>query len=534
MECAAAATRHRKLLGFVGRPRRGGPGTFGSLRRVIPRLRLRSLTPSGSATWPETAKGYPSLFRGRQPYRKLVVLIDNHLLVDPPHLERSRRAQLAGLLAHPLVEFYRHADAGPPVGAFRASEGSQVAPGWVTLGEDGDNPSLVYEHGEGVRYTGIMGNGVSFAARDVTTSSYRDGGWEQAIASRRADARAVGATEAIHADVFVTDRPYVFEALGGRTNGVTCLTPEAALPLLGLYLRAQGAYAVYGTGPLGPALVRWNRGLLYWVGARQALPAGWRWFSACVQHADGGGDERVLYLGGSVLQRIERALRARDVVHIALNQPQNNDTADEALAAFDEAALLLMGAVDASASVAHAALKIPKPPKRAGWHAPDWIKEVQNLRPSLAAVVAPGTAAEAALTVLRQMRNTIHGEAMTAIGTRGTGMSRAETHMSMPGVDQATLLAATGASGGDASWGITAQPQGIRAEMDVLLERLLHEVIEALNLLMEETPVESLAHVTLAPDQSKPPNDGADSVWSAANRLAVAWQLGLEGRAEQP
>lgn len=465
---------------------------------MIPRLHLPRLSPSGSARWPEVERGYPPLFRGRLPYRTLVVLIDGHVLVDPQD-GRSKQSQLAGLLTHPLVEVYRHADTGPPASAFRAGEGPRVAPGWVVVGaDDGDNPSVVYECEGRTVYTGIGGNGISFAAVDTSTLHYQDGGWDHAIARRRQDARAVGTAEAIHADLFVTDRPYAVEVLGPGSNGVACLTPEAALPLVGLYLRAQGAYAVYGPTTLGTELVNWNRGLLYWVGARQALPAAWRWFSACVDHARGGGDEQLIYLGGSLLQRVERTLRARDVVHAALNQPQNNDTADEALAAFDEAVLLLMGAVDAAARVAHAVLSLPVPTHLVGWQRKQWLKELTKAHPPLAAVVAPGTPADAALKVLRLMRNTVHGEAMSAISGSVGGSGTVKTRMSMPGVDQAELRAAVSAAGGEASWGISFERGGIRAEIDVLLERLLYEVVETLNLLMDETPVEKLHMCLLA------------------------------------
>jgi hypothetical protein len=251
-----------------------------------------------------------------------------------------------------------------------------------------------------------------------------------------------------------------------------------------------------------------------------------------VDHAHGGGDERLIYLGGSLLQRVERTLRARDAVHVALNQPQNNDTADEALAAFDESVLLLMGAVDAAARVAHAVLGLAVPTHLVGWQRKQWLTELKKAHPTLAAVVAPGTAADATLKILRLMRNTVHGEAMSAL-TGGTGsLGTVKTRMSMPGVDQVELRAAVSAAGGEASWGISFERGGIRAEIDVLLERILCEVVETLNILMEETPVEKLAHVALAPDRCRAPDDPNDAVWSATNRLGVAWQLGLKGRAE--
>jgi hypothetical protein len=106
--------------------------------------------------------------------------------------------------------------------------------------------------------------------------------------------------------------------------------------------------------PAGRGTHTMNRGLYYWVGTRELLPSAWRWFSACVQHSRDIRNDNLLLLGQSVLQRVQRALQVRDEVHIALNKPQDNDTADDALSSLDVALLLLMGAVDATARVAHA------------------------------------------------------------------------------------------------------------------------------------------------------------------------------------
>lgn len=117
-----------------------------------------------------------------------------------------------------------------------------------------------------------------------------------------------------------------------------------------------------------------NRGLFYWVGTRELLPSAWRWFSACVQHSQAVGDDSLLLLGQSVLQRVQRALQVRDDVNVALNRPQNNDTADEALSSLDVFLLLLMGAVDATARVVHAVLGIAGGPHAAGWQRREWLR----------------------------------------------------------------------------------------------------------------------------------------------------------------
>ena len=138
---------------------------------------------------------------------------------------------------------------------------------------------------------------------------------------------------------------------------MTYCTIEDALTVIGLYLRSQGSFVI-SRHPAGRGTHNMNRGLYYWVGTRELLPSAWRWFSACVQYSTRVGDNSLLLLGQSVLQRVQRALQVRDEVHVALNKPQDNDTADDALSSLDVALLLLMGAVDATARVVHAVLGI--------------------------------------------------------------------------------------------------------------------------------------------------------------------------------
>jgi hypothetical protein len=90
-----------------------------------------------------------------------------------------------------------------------------------------------------------------------------------------------------------------------------------------------------------------------WVATRELLPSAWRWFTCIVHSASATNDDPLMILGGSLLQRFERALVARDAILVALNQPQDNDVRDDALSALDDVAYRLMGAFDVLARVAH-------------------------------------------------------------------------------------------------------------------------------------------------------------------------------------
>ena len=169
-----------------------------------------------------------------------------------------------------------------------------------------------------------------------------------AQARRKADALAAQAAEAIGADMFVTRRPYLRETK--LPLGTMVCTPEEALAFLGLYLRTQGVFEVH-RDPAGGSY-RMNEGLYFWVGARELLPEAWRWMTACVQESASVGNQQLTHLAQSPVQRVQRALRARDEVHRALNSRQNNDTAEDVLSALD-VVLFTLGAVDVAARVAH-------------------------------------------------------------------------------------------------------------------------------------------------------------------------------------
>lgn len=270
-----------------------------------------------------------------------------------------------------------------------------------------------------------------------------------------------------------------------------------------------------------------NRGLFFWVGARELLPSAWRWFAGCAQYWTGGGDDSVLFLGQSVLQRVQRALQVRDEVHIGLSKPQNNDTADEALSSLEVLLLLLMGAVDATARVAHAVLGLTSPPYLAAWQRSAWVTEVTASAPTLGALFQAGTDELHTLTILRLLRNSIHGPAMQALGV-GRGRRRDRTLVGLPAADEPELRAAFTAFGGLADWGVEELiPGRLHFDPGVFLEQLLPRVLAMLNRIMDETPVERLPHVALDPSASLPPTGRGSDPFVELNRQSIRWQLGL-------
>lgn len=327
------------------------------------------------------------------------------------------------------------------------------------------------------------------------------------------------------ADLYITDRPYLHDRGRAFARGVTICRPEDALPLLSLYLRRQDRFLV-------DQRFAFNRGLFYWVGTRELLPEAWRWFTACVQHSTGSGDDGLMLLAGSLLQRVDRALEARDEIHAALNQTQNNDVREDALAHLDVVLILLMAAMDVTARVAHRVLGLPPGDDyRAAWQSRrrgGWFAAIQANAPALAAVIADGTPGADTLTILRLLRNSVHGAALQGLAFNPRSGSQ-ESLVGLPRDDEAEVLDAMDRLGGRNVWGVRRLLPG-RSHVDpgLLVDRLLVSTVETLNALMAATPVEMLPHVALAPSDRLPP-DPKDALDPFAPwiRQSIGLQLGL-------
>lgn len=483
------------------------------------------------SAWPpfEERQATP-LYLGRQRYRKLVVLLDANVLSASDLTTWGKKYLLAGLLTVDLIECVRYADEGPPadVSHQHCEHMREAVPGWAVLSpDDGSGHRSVRTVDEQhASQHAVFGNAPDIAAMDTSTDAYSDRAHDEAATQRRADALAAMVANAIGADLFITRRPYLHAVSWDIADGVTFADVDEALAILGLYLRAQEQY-VTSRSPEGRCSQVMNRGLFFWVGARELLPSAWRWFAACVQHSNGSGDDNLLLLGQSVLQRTQRALQVRDDVHVGLNKPQNNDTADEALSSLDVALLLLMGAVDATAGVAHVVLGLTSQPHLAAWQRSGWIAEVTGSAPKLGALFQPGTDELHVLTILRLLRNSIHAAAMQALGV-GRGRQRDRTLVGLPAADEPELRAAFTALGGLDGWGVEELVPGrLHFDSGVFLEQLLPRVLTMLNRIMDETPVERLAHVMLQPSDSLPPTGQGSGAFVELNRQSIRWQLGL-------
>jgi hypothetical protein len=508
---------------------------------------VKHTAPDASRTperrWPPDPKG-TGLFVARAPLRQLVAMVDAHLVddaspapagteADPTATEPDgrRRTHLRALLCHPMLDVHRYADDGPPPGTpvDPRSTTTPVYPGWVYVqtplppgGALMASGSAIVETANGWSLSGFMGNAGEVAAADTRGSFYADLGTQEAAAQRRRDVTAAQvADQAVHADVFVTERPYLLGTSVRPTRQTVVCSVAEATGLVGLYLRTQGDFVVADR-------FHYGRGLFYFVGARALLPSAWRWFAACVQHSTAAGDSGLLDIGESVLRRLTRALVVRDEVHADLCRAQDHDVADEVLAGVDEVCTLLMGALDAAARVAHRTLGLPAENEfGAGWQKirrRGWLSQVGAAEPALAARVAAGSDGQAALEVLRLLRNTVHGAALRSMQQRASG-NAAQTMILVPDDGRAAIEAAIAAVGPGEDGGAHQAGPWLALEPGRVVEQLFRLTIPLLDDLLGLTPVERLAGVVVTAESSSPP--AGDASFAPEASEAIVWQLGL-------
>ena len=320
---------------------------------MIRRLDVTSDGRVAKPEWPASdldgTRSRSHLFVARKSFRKIVVMIDAEVMdADVPWWPAlTKHGRLVDLFQHDLVCLDRYADDGPPAEVQPLPEYPDLYEGWAVVMHS-DPVQQIWGVGYvsasgGHTVSGVLGNGGDVAEGDVRTTAYADLSVDESASRRRADWLAAQvAAQALHADLYVTDRPYLHFATWSVARGTTICRVSDALPLLGLYLRAQGEFLIAQRS-------RFNHGLFYWVGTRELLPEAWRWFTACVQHAHGAGDDALLVLGASLLQRVQRGLEARDVAHLARISRSTTTPSNARLSQLDTVLVFLMAAVDVAA-----------------------------------------------------------------------------------------------------------------------------------------------------------------------------------------
>lgn len=217
-------------------------------------------------------------------------------------------------------------------------------------------------------------------------------------------------------------------------------------------------------------------------------------------------------------------MQARDRVLRALNGGQTSEDGDAALDALDQVLLLLMGAVDVSAGVAHAVLNIQTNPFLAKWQDKRFITALEPRAATLADFFKNNHPHQRTLQILTCLRNSIHGAALAQLRLAET-FRRESTWVGIPARDVQLLRGAMKDLGGEPAWGVTGNAaDGYRADPGQLADTLIIRTVDVLNAVLAETPVENLSGVV--PGQTGQP-DPTHELLGVDGRRRVRLQLGI-------
>ena len=404
--------------------------------------------------------------------------------------------------AHPLLIIYStDSRDGPHIELEEIDEGRDVVP-VVLRGPDGDTLTGVPSAREKLRL-----------AKEITSGDLSEEQVARLLFLASASFHLGTDALATGSEFLLTDAP---RGIVARSNPMTL---RQTVALIGLFLRSRGDFVVEMHSKVTFSL---DRGLFYWVLARELLPAGWRWCSACVHSSFGSGDDTPELLGASALARFDRTLRARDRLQEQFQVRQTNNTMDEALFYLDVALLELAGAFDAVARVAHLAYGLSGGLNSASWRRDEWRDRLARHAKDLADLMDDEQPTRDVFELIALLRNSIHGAALQGIAFETLGKPRGrESLVLIPSRDEKRFQNAVARIGGDAHWGVRRLDDGSTyLDPHEFVEAIVPAAAVVLDLLMSHTDVERLPAVepkellTGAPDQGESP-------FSPANRARV-------------
>lgn len=301
------------------------------------------------------------------------------------------------------------------------------------------------------------------------------------------------------------------------------MLPAEATAIVGLFLRSRSDFTIAKGATFSDGV---SRGLFYWILARALLGSAWRWFSACVASSTATGDDALTYLGQSALQRFDRLLRARDAILRQAQLPPDRDAGDEAIFFLDVALLMLSGAFDVAARVAHRAYGVTLDVHLAGWRRKAWRTSIVAAEPAFGSLLATGSLVADMLEIVGRLRNTVHGAGLQGIAYSEGSLLSHENLVQLPAGEHEVVVEAMDRHAGHAAWGVRPLGAGLVAlEPDTFVEALVPRAAVALNALMDATDVTRLSGVRADDLPGGPPVD--DQLFSASMTRSVRLLGGL-------
>lgn len=267
----------------------------------------------------------------------------------------------------------------------------------------------------------------------------------------------------------------------GRFSNENILLPSEAIKIVGLLLRSRNNYTWSASAQCASKL---NKGLFYWILARRKLPSMWKYFSVCCEAGLKDPNDiyknDIIFIGQSIIFRCSRALQACDIIGMQFYLSHNNDTRDDMMYHFNYLLLLLTGAIDAQARIAHRVYKLPSKERNASFHKDKFNRQWKEHGAITLDEVVSSEQCKNVLTILYELRNTIHSAELPTFAKGTTPGVGEESFVTILPNYAGSILKAANATGGLERWGLI-QEHELNFEPYTFSKVLVDECLKLIN-----------------------------------------------------
>lgn len=351
----------------------------------------------------------------------------------------------------------------------------EMHPGEATDYPDAAGATEIREDGRTGRSVAVFGywNRIDTAMREC--------GVDRATATQAAE--VVLTAQAFGADIIATDNPVLVNAY----DDYNAFVPADALALVGLYLRKRGVNIITSNDGFPTQTSRFTAlsvALDHLIPNLFILQQG-----SIGKHEQGEDFQTVPHrLALSARTRLYRMMLARDLLHESFHRNATRGGAEDAAFALDTLMLNLVGAFDALARLANDVYGLGLKPGKCGWQfKKPFRKELRNHGGGDLADAAAAKEFQDTFELLRQLRNSIHGEALDTQTFEFTGDERDRYPLTLLGQDALDLVECAERVGGPAAWGLSDWTErfGVQVQADTFAERAVEEAVKHLKVLTD-------------------------------------------------
>lgn len=343
-----------------------------------------------------------------------------------------------------------------------------------------DGASGLVRHENGSRSVGMFGYWNSIECAVSWCGVDRD------TATRAAD--TIVAAKAFDADIIATEDPVLLRVFGDYNT----LLPTDALAVIGLYVRKRDAVIVTSKDGLELHESRWGA---HTMALDQVIPVLFLLQQGSLGKQDEGDLQTPAYrLALSVRTRLYRMMLARDLVHEPYHRNPSMGGAEDAAFALDTLMLNLVGAFDALARLADDVYALGLDRGECGWQRREFRRALREHGAVELADAASSQKFQDTFALLRQLRNSIHGEALDTFSIENGDRKHDRYPVTLLGQDGLDLMECVERVAAPEDWGITewSARDGVHLQADTFAERAVDAAVTDLRTLTDAFDLERL------------------------------------------